>query len=59
MLQEAHNPTIFTFYEEYKSVDAVKFHSSQPYLGKFRELREPMMVGTPVVLKYKASDTKL
>ncbi len=60
LLQDAHNPTKFTFYEEYTSVEAVKFHSAQPYLAKFREQRAPMTVaGSSKVLRYKAKDVEI
>ena len=54
LLQDAYNPTIFTFYEEYKNIDAVRFHSSQQYLKDFSKLREPMMEKRIGVKKYCA-----
>ena len=55
LLQDVYNPTIFTFYEEYKNMDAVKFHSSQQYLKDFSKLREPMMEKRIGVKKYCAA----
>ena len=58
LYQDAYNPAVFFFFEEFKNAEAVAFHSKQPYLDAFKARRSTMMIGKPVAVKYNATEVK-
>lgn len=58
LYQDAYNPSLFFFYEEYANQEAVAFHGKQAHLAAFRARRDPMLIGKPEATKYTASAVK-
>ena len=58
LYQEAYNPNVFFFYEEFKNMDAIRFYGKQKYMKTFQALRTSMLVGKLVAFIYKSTAIK-
>ncbi|MGN0847997.1 MAG: putative quinol monooxygenase [Kiritimatiellia bacterium] len=57
LLQNPYRPNAFFFFEEYANQAAADHHARRPYLDLFKKQRVPMLLETPTLQIYRASQT--
>lgn len=46
------NPRVFLFYEKYKDIEALGFHSATPYFKELFKTLKPLLDGKPEISMY-------
>jgi quinol monooxygenase YgiN len=46
------NPRVFLFYEKYKDIEALGFHSATPYFKELFKTLKPLLDGKPEIAMY-------